>query len=149
MRLAGEAIRSGAALEKLADMVKAQGGEAEMIYEPELLPRAALSREVRAKCSGYLVHMDAEGCGRASCLLGAGRAAKEDTIDYAAGITLHKKTGDFVEEGEALCTLYASSERLFCEAGQAFLDALEFGQEAPEKKPLVYASVGADGVKYE
>lgn len=149
MRLALEAIRTGAALEKLVDMVSAQGGAAKLIYEPERLPKAAFTREVRANCAGYLVHMDAEECGRASCLLGAGRMTKEDAIDYGAGITLHRKMGDYVEAGEAICTLHADSEDLFPEAEQVFLKALEFGQKAPEKKPLIYARVEANGVKYE
>ena len=85
--------------------------------------------------------MNTEAVGNSSALLGAGRAMKEDSIDYGAGIVLKKKTGDFVKEGETLAVMYASAEKRFPEAEQVFLDALEFSDEKPVKQPLIYARV--------
>lgn len=147
--MAREALASRAALGKLADMVEAQGGDPSFILTPGKLSRAALSRTVMAPQSGYLSHMDAEACGRACCLLGAGRAAKEDAIDHGAGMILHKKTGEYVNQGEPLCTLYTSSQDAFGQAQEAFLGALCFSPEKPTNRKLIYAAVRPDGVTYE
>ena len=56
--------------------------------------------------------MVADEIGVASMLLGAGRATKEDTIDLAVGIVLHKKVGDKVSEGESLLTIHSNRENV-------------------------------------
>lgn len=149
LKLAREALESKAALRKFAEMVEAQGGCRADVLSAGKLKRAPLSKKVTAARSGYLVHMNAEECGRACCLLGAGRAAKEDSIDHGAGMILNKKTGDYVEKGEELCTLFASSEDALKQAESVFLQALEFGDVQPQKRKLIYASVRADGITYE
>ena len=88
------AIADGTGLKMLAEMVKAQGGNAEWILQPELFPAAKFAREVKSCEDGYIVGVDTEGYGVASLLLGAGRNTKEDVIDFAAGIMLKAKTGD-------------------------------------------------------
>ncbi len=45
-------------------------------------------------------------------ILGAGRATKEDVIDPAVGIVLHKKVGDNVAQGESLLTIYSNRENV-------------------------------------
>lgn len=136
-----EAVGSGRALKKLAEMAAAQGGDAGVIYDTGLFEKASCEYQVCAPQTGYISHMDTEAVGIASSLLGAGRAAKDDRIDYSAGIVLKKKTGDYVKEGEPLAALYASEEELFGEARNVFLNALEFSGEKPERNPLVYARV--------
>jgi len=88
MRRAREALESGAALEKLKEWISAQGGDAGLIDSPESFPSAPITREVRAKKSGYISGMNAEAIGIAAMELGAGRRTKDDVIDYTAGITL-------------------------------------------------------------
>lgn len=136
-----EAVKSGRALDKLAEMVKAQGGDAGVIYDTELWTKASCEYCVCAPRTGYIRCMDTEAVGIASSLLGAGRVTKEDSIDYSAGIVLKKKTGDYVREGEPLAVLYASDAARFAGAEETFLDALEFSQERPERSPLIYARV--------
>lgn len=141
VRRAKEAVENGSAFKKLAEMVKAQGGDASVIYDTGLLERGACVHSVRALRTGYLRRMDTEAVGISSSLLGAGRVTKDDNIDYGAGIVLKKKTGDHVREGEPLAVFYASEERLFPPAQEVFLNALEFSGEKPEKEPLIYARV--------
>ena len=105
-----EAIDSGMAFEKMRSWIAAQGGDVAYIDDPTRFPAAPCTREVLAPREGYIVAMDAERIGLAAVLLGAGRLTKEDTIDYRAGIILHKTRGDQVCKGECLCTLYSSSE---------------------------------------
>ncbi len=130
-------IRSGEAIQTLANMVHAQGGDSTWIHHPEYFPRANVSRIVRAGKSGYITHVDTEGYGISSLLLGAGRNTKEDVIDYAAGILLRAKTGDYVEEGEPLAFLFSDRQERLDAAEAKFLESTEIGDSAPEKRPLI------------
>ena len=146
-RMAEEAVASGAAYEKLKLMFAAQGGDVSVLDDPEKFQKAKFSRPLLAGESGYLVRMNTEMVGNASVGLGAGRITKEDVIDFAAGIVLHKKTGDKVEKGECLATLYADHEEKFDTAEEMFRAALTFGP-APEPVPaLVMARVTEEGVE--
>lgn len=146
-RMAEEAVASGAAYEKLKQMFAAQGGDVSVLDDPDKFQKAKFSRPLLASESGYLVRMNTEMVGNASVGLGAGRITKEDVIDFAAGIVLHKKTGDKVEKGECLATLYADHEEKFDAAEEMFRATLTFGP-APEPVPaLVMARVTEEGVE--
>ena len=69
------------------------------------------------------------------------RASKEDEIDHAAGIIIAKKTGDRIEKGDTLCTLYSNNEKAFAEAEKMYLSSLVVGKEKAEEKPLIYGIV--------
>lgn len=142
-----QVIADGTAWKRFRDMVEAQGGDPACIDDPERFPKAAFRHEVKAQQTGYITHMDTEACGIASCLLGAGRETKESSIDYAAGITLKKKTGDFVTEGEVIAEFHAEKEVFFKEAELRFQEALTIASNLPEKKPFIYARVTSDGVE--
>ena len=135
--MAREAIENCSALQTLANMVSAQGGDPEWIFNPDLFPKAKFSQDVKAPCDGYIVSVDAEGYGVASLLLGAGRNKKEDEIDFSAGIYLRAKTGDFVKKGDVIATLYTSKEGLFENAEKRLLQATQIGAVAPKPLPLV------------
>ncbi len=145
--MARSRIADGSALERLASMVEAQGGKKEYIYNTELFEKAAYSYEVKATKSGYITHMDTEGCGIASALLGAGRETKESTIDYAAGIILHAKVGDKVEAGQSLATLYANKEELFAASEKRYIESITIEDAKAKEEPLIFARVTKDGVE--
>ena len=136
--MAQDAITSGKALDTFAQMVKAQGGNAEFIYRPENFAKAPYVREVKVDKDGYIASVDTEKYGLASLLLGAGRNTKEDEIDLSAGYLLKKKTGDAVQAGDTLAVLYASREELFDAAERTLLNATTIKAEAPEKRPLIF-----------
>lgn len=146
--MAGEAVASGRALERLAAMVHGQGGDEECIYHPEKLGRAAAMAEVKAPADGYITAMDTTGIGISAMMLGAGRETKESRLDYLAGIILEKKTGDAVRAGETIARLLASDENKLPGAGQRFLQAVEIGACRPEDEKLIYARVTDQGVEY-
>ena len=145
--LAENAVKSGAALERLVAMVEAQGGDSEVILNPDKFEKAPYVYEVKAEKDGYITHIDAEGCGIASAMLGAGRETKESEIDYTAGIILHKKTGEKVNKGDVLAALYTSKEELFEAAAEKYKKSIFIEQEAPKKEPLVYARVTPKGIE--
>lgn len=139
--LVKKSIKSGDALNALVKMVKAQGGDERLILNPDLFRKARYQKEVISDKEGYIVKSDAEGYGIASLLLGAGRNTKEDSIDYAAGIVLKKKTGDFVKKGETIAVLYADDQKLFAPSEEKFIQSTYFGSQPPEKRPLILARV--------
>lgn len=105
-----EAIDSGAALDKFRTFLQNQGGNPEVVDNPELLPQAKYHIELPAKSSGVVTEIVANEMGIASMMLGAGRQTKDDDIDLSVGLMLHKKVGDKVSEGESLMTIYSNSE---------------------------------------
>lgn len=146
-KMAEEAVASGAAYEKLKQMFAAQGGDVSVLDDPDKFAKAKYSREIRADQSGWLYATNTEMIGNASVLLGAGRIKKEDTIDFAAGIVLHKKAGDRVEKGDLLATFYAEDEDKFASAEEMYRGALIFRDEKPVLPELVMARVTEDGVE--
>ncbi len=134
-------MADGTALDTFAAMVQAQGGDPDWIYHPEKFPRAAYSREVKAPATGYITHVDCEGYGVSALLLGAGRNTKADIIDPTAGILLAAKTGDYVEAGQTIATLYTSDDTRLDAAEARLLAATEIGAEKPAERPLIVGVV--------
>ncbi len=133
-----QALDSGVAFHKMEEWIAAQGGDSRCLTDTTRLPQAAYSLDVLASTSGYITAMDAEQIGHAAVMLGAGRLQKEDSIDPAAGIILHRKTGERVEAGEPLCTLYANRPEKLDAAAEAYRKALTVSPNAPTSQPLVY-----------
>ena len=146
--LAEQALKSGRALEKLRQMIAAQGGDSRVTEDPSLLPLAPVQKALTAWQDGFVEQMAAQHCGTASMLLGAGRAKKEDPIDYGAGIRFLKKPGDPVQKGEALAILYTSDAARLPQAEEHLRAAIRLSGEAPRLAPLLYARVTRDGVQH-
>ncbi len=132
--LTKNALESGAAYNKFIEWINAQGATENALN----FKRAAFSYHVIAEADGYIVSSDAEKIGISAVILGAGREKKDDTIDMSAGIILNKKTGDKVNKGDVIATLYSCNKASFESAKNKFLEALEFSQKEPTKEPLIY-----------
>lgn len=141
MGLARDAVSSGKALETFARMVKAQGGDEAVARDPSLLPKACYTMEVKAPKAGYVEHMDAQGCGLAAVLLGAGRDKKEDAVQADAGIVLCRKTGDWVEAGETLAVLHTSCQERLQAANDRLLACYRIGPVCPPACPHIFSSI--------
>ncbi|MCM2980936.1 MULTISPECIES: pyrimidine-nucleoside phosphorylase [Niallia] len=107
-----EVIDNGKALETFKIFLSSQGGDASVVDQTDLLPKAKFITELPAKESGYVAEITADSIGTAAMLLGAGRATKESEIDLAVGLVLRKKIGDKVEAGESLVTIYSNTEEV-------------------------------------
>lgn len=130
-----EVIKSGKALEMFKTFVRAQGGNPEVIDNPELLPQAKYHIEVKSPKNGYVSAINAEDIGISAMLLGAGRKTKEDTIDYGAGITMVKKVGEKVSVEDTLCILHTNLDD--CNEAQEIAQrAFEVADFVP--KPIQY-----------
>lgn len=136
--MAKGAIDNGLAINKLREMISAQGGNANVVDDYSLFKQPKYTAEIFSECDGYIEHTDAEKIGIASVILGAGREKKGDPIDPSAGIVLKKKTGDYVKKGEPLAVFYTDDEGKIEGAKQEFLDAFTFGDERTQPQKLIY-----------
>lgn len=132
-----ENISNGKALEKLIQMVKAQGGNIEQIKHPETLPKAKKQIEFFSKEEGYIQRLNALELGTLAMQIGAGRRVKEDNINHAVGIVLNKKDGDFVQKGDLLAIVHTDTE-LSEEWIRDFYQCFEIDEKEQQKTPLVY-----------
>lgn len=132
------ALRSGRGLEKLAEMVEAQGGDPAYIREPERFPQSRVRRTLYAPADGWVESTDALAIGQAACALGAGRRSKDALIDHAAGILLAKVRGEYVRRGEALATLFADSDGRLDDAEALLTDAFRLQPQKPPETTTIY-----------
>ena len=136
-----DALKSGKALVKLAQMIEAQGGNPDIVNDISLIPSASKVIPVTAEETGYIQEINTPEVGYSASLLGAGRVKKEDEIDHAVGIWLKKRLGDFVEKGDTIAEFHVNDESNLDTAVKRFLDAYKIGKGQPEELPLVYTII--------
>lgn len=132
-------IHSGVAIDKLRQMIIAQGGDPGVIENPAIMPQPKFRIEVPAPQAGYVQALDAFVVGSAGKILGAGRLVKGAPIDLAVGINLVKKVGDRVEVGETLGVLLANDEAKAKQAAAELIAAYHIGKDAPVVEPTIKA----------
>lgn len=141
-------IASGKALEKFRQMVELQGGDPRSIDDPKKLPQAQHTITLSSPKRGYLASLQCEQIGTACVILGGGRERKEDSVDPAVGIVLHKKVGDAVSAGEPLATIYYNAETCAARAMQVLEESYQIADSpAREKRPLIHRVIGKPGEK--
>ena len=126
------ALTSGRGLDKFRQMIAEQGGEARVVDDYHRLPSAGNRHIVAADRSGYVNRLDAEGIGRATMLLGAGRERVEDRIDFGVGAVVKAKCGEWVKAGEPVIELHFRD----LSSLQPALDLVQSACEISEKPPL-------------
>lgn len=131
-----EALTSGKALDKFREMIRNQGGDASVVDAPESLLTAKYTYELPALASGTVEKLVANELGIAAMMLGAGRKTKEEQIDHAVGIKLHKKVGEQVEKGESLLTIYSNKEAIE-EVKELIYQNIYIGENGTEP-PLIH-----------
>jgi pyrimidine-nucleoside phosphorylase len=135
------AIRTGAAVKKLAEVIEAQGGNPEQIERPELLPKAPVRTMLLAPQSGYIASIEAEQIGLASMRLGAGRFKKGEEIDHRTGFILQAKVGDYLHAGEPLVEIHARSESEAASVQDELLDCYTWSDAQVAAGPLIYDTI--------
>ncbi len=140
--MATEALRSGRGLVQFQKFVQAQGGDPAIVDDYTLFPQAAHHLDLLAETDGYVQKIAARAIGLASQHTGAGRATKEDQIDLAAGIYLHKKVGDAVKQGDVLATFYGNDPAKLENGRQEAAKAFAIGQTPVERPKLIKKIIG-------
>ncbi len=136
-----QAISSGAALEKLAAVVAAQGGDARQVEDPSLLPSAPIQIPLLSPRAGYIAGIDAERVGLATMKLGAGRFKKGDPIDHATGLLLYAKIGDHIAAGQPLLEIHARSEDQAQAIQAELLSTYRWSDSPVSPGPLIYSQI--------
>lgn len=139
-------IDSGKGIEKLKELVKAQGGDPSFVDDLSLFEKSNITEPVAVSKAGFVKGIKADDIGKAALVLGAGRETKESEIDLAVGIVLHKKIGDFVKAGESIATIYANDDEKQKVAAKMILDAYEITEEEVKAKPLIRGIVTKNGI---
>jgi pyrimidine-nucleoside phosphorylase len=141
-----ESVASGRALETLARLIEAQGGNPRVLDDPELLPQAGQVEIFRAPRDGPVSRVEPRRIGRAILELGGGRRSIEDEIDPAVGFVIPAKPGDRVRTGEPLASVFAR-DREGIEIGLKALDeAISIG-EIGALTPLISHRITASGIE--
>jgi pyrimidine-nucleoside phosphorylase len=138
-RLAAELIDSGAALERFREIIALQGGDAGVIDDTRRLPQAQNRLPILSRSDGFVASIQCEQVGVASLVLGGGREKKEDSIDPAVGIVVHKKVGDTVHAGEPLATIHYNSDARLNEARRLLEESYSIAPQPPvTRRPLIH-----------
>lgn len=127
-------------------VVKEQGGDVDLVDHPGKYPQTEIQFKVEAHTSGYLQAMNAYKIGMASVELGAGRRTKEDVIDPAAGIVLHKKIGDPVKKGETIMSAFTNNKQATKLAKESLDNAVTIGTEKPDAIQMITHKVDKRGI---
>lgn len=140
------ALADGSGLEKLRELIRAQGGDESVCDHPETLADAPIVRDVTAPKEGYAAKMDTTLLGYAAQELGAGRRKKTDEIDPCVGFIMRCRIGDQLKKGDPICTVYAANEDTFERARQMILQAVTLSDAPVPASRLIYAMVTPQGV---
>ncbi len=143
-KMAEQSLADGSAFAKFVEMVEAQGGDSNYVKNTELFEKAKFVHEVKAQKSGYITKMDTEKCGIAALILGAGRKTMESVIDFAAGIKIKAKIGDYVNAGDTLAVLLTNDEAAIAESEATYQSAITIEEQKPLTKPQLLARVEKD-----
>jgi pyrimidine-nucleoside phosphorylase len=136
------AIASGAALEKFRQFVAAQGGDAQIVDQPDRLPQAPVVLDLPAAESGYIHRIDSRAIGLAVVDLGGGRRKKGDAIDYRVGTVVHAKVGNHVSSGDPLCTIHAADHTTAEAILPRLRSAFTYAPDPAPPLPILYDRIG-------
>jgi pyrimidine-nucleoside phosphorylase len=147
-QLADALIRDRSALKKFREIVVQQGGDPAAIDDPKRLPQARHRIPMTSPASGFVEAIQCEQVGIASLVLGGGREKKEDTIDPAVGLVLHKKVGDPVQKGEPFCTVHYNSDTRLSSAQSLLQQAYRIAEKPPVvRRPLIHRVIAGKGAQ--
>jgi pyrimidine-nucleoside phosphorylase len=132
-QLSEQIIASGKAFEKFRQMVELQGGDLSVIDDPTRLPATDHRVGVPSRQAGYVTAIACEQVGTACVILGGGRERKEDSVDPAVGVVVHKKIGDRVSAGETLCTIHCHSDVQAARAKTLLEQSYQIGGAPPAR----------------
>ncbi len=142
---AQEAIDSGAAFNRFAQVVDAQGGDVGVLHDPATRADTAPAGTVSAPAAGYVQAIDAYAIGMTAVRMGAGRRVKEDAVDPTAGLVLHKKLGEPVEKDDTLATLYTTHTDDLPAFTSAIRDAYTLTDTAPGAPDMLLGRYTTEG----
>ena len=135
---AEDALRSGRAAERFAQMCAGLGGPGDILEAPErYLPAAAIQYAVVPEAPGTVTAMDTRSLGLAVMALGGGRRRADDRIDYAVGLDRMAAVGETVDQDRPLCIVHAASEDDAMNVATLIREAVTLGPRPAAAGPIV------------
>ena len=141
-------VESGKAIEKFRELILAQYGNPDVVDNYDLFALPKFKVECEAKQSGYVHNIDAYKIAYGCKILGAGRETKADPIDYSVGVFLNKKSGEWVNKGEVLYTIYSNDAEKTRTAQKYCDDAYTINDEKPAQMNMIYKIIRAEEEEY-
>ena len=139
-----EIVESGKALAKLKELIEAQGGDSSVIDNYDRFDLPEYKVECESKKTGYVQNIDAYKIAYACKILGAGREKKTDPIDYSVGIYLNKKSGEGVNKGDILYTIYSNDSEKTKLAQMYCDEAFSINENKPSHNSMIYKIIRAE-----
>jgi pyrimidine-nucleoside phosphorylase len=133
LNMLNENISNGKGLEKLKQLIKAQGGNPLVCDDYSLFPSAKESYTLTAWQSGYITSIATDEIGKASVATGAGRVIKDAPIDLSAGIIMKATVGDYVNKGDAICDILAGELEMCKSAADIITSAITISDTQPKE----------------
>lgn len=138
---ARNALESGKAAAHFGKMIAGLGGPSDFMQNSAAhLPKADIIREVQADQSGFIAQIDAKQVGMGVVVLGGGRKAPGDALDYAVGFDRLAPLGAKIEQGAPLARLHANDAALADEAEARLKAAYTIG-DAPQAPDLFFGVI--------
>jgi len=137
IKVSKEMIQSGKAWKKFVEIVEEQNGDVSFIQEPEKYPQSKVKATVSASDSGYITSIDSLEVGLTAVSLGAGRQKAEDKIDPKAGIILHKKSGEKVEKGDIIMTVFSDNDGIVKSAQERLSTSIQIENNFKQSESLI------------
>ena len=137
-------VSNGLALEKFAQMISAMGGDASVIENTNILPKASVVKPVYADKTGYVSSFDLRAIGMSIVSLGGGRTAPSQSINHSVGFQNIVQAGTQVspdKNSQPLCFIHASSEKDCEEAGRKIVESILIEDEPCNFAPLFHEIV--------
>jgi pyrimidine-nucleoside phosphorylase len=146
IKMSHDAIENGSAFQKWLDIVEEQGGNTDVIKNPEQYPEVKFKVEVPSTKSGVITQMDTYAMGMISLELGAGRRSKNDDVDPQAGFLLHKKIGTEIKRNETFATLYTNKEDKIEAAVKSLQSAMSVSDRLENQLKAITHRVDKNGI---
>jgi pyrimidine-nucleoside phosphorylase len=142
-----ESINSGKALDKFREIIEAQGGDASIIDNHDVLASAPLTADFIADRDGVIQEVAPRAVGHGVIALRGGRRTMEDKIDPSVGFIIASDPGDKVKTGDVLATIHALDEAGLKEGRKALKEAIRIGDEPAKCLPLVSVKITSNGTE--
>jgi pyrimidine-nucleoside phosphorylase len=141
-----KSVRSGRALETLARIIEAQGGNPAVVEDPGLLPQADAVEVFSAPEGGLVERVEPRILGEAIVAMGGGRRVVSDSVDPSVGLVVTVKPGDAVERGQPIASVFARDADGIALGMDALRRAIVLGEQVAPL-PLVSHRITAAGVE--
>ena len=139
-RMIEKVLSSGRAAEVFADMIVALGGDKNLLEKPwQSMNKAKVIKDVVATKKGYITAMQTRDIGMSIVGMGGGRLSHEQLIDHSVGFDQILPVGSFVEVGDILARVHASTPLMAEQVISQYQQTLTYADIHCKDLPVIYS----------